>query len=259
VCAAFDVDGLRADIVMARTAVALAAWHGRDAVTLGRTHRSAARPAARRRRDPFDAPGWTRASSTTHSTKRSTISTARSPTRPARRRPGGRRARGRERRRVRRGRCARTGRGRARPATPRPRPGESRHRLRRPTPIGSAPSTVPGVGAGVGRTGARGPSRRPGRTTGSRTPLGQLTSLHAPRDRTRCRAAPAQPRTHRAGSGAARRRPARGGPRGPRGQPRAVLRRRVRVDGGPGPDVRGEGRVLSCCSTPTSAATRSGW
>jgi len=58
VCAAFDVDGLRADIVVARTAVALAAWHGRarvdesdvrDAVRLALPHR--------RRRDPFDAPG----------------------------------------------------------------------------------------------------------------------------------------------------------------------------------------------------------
>ena len=33
VCAAFDVDGLRADLVTARAAVALAAWAGRDAVT----------------------------------------------------------------------------------------------------------------------------------------------------------------------------------------------------------------------------------
>jgi len=58
VCASFDVDGLRADIVIARTAAAHAAWHGRDTVT-----RADIRAAAllalphRRRRNPFDAPG----------------------------------------------------------------------------------------------------------------------------------------------------------------------------------------------------------
>jgi magnesium chelatase subunit D len=58
VCASFDVDGLRADIVIARTAAAHAAWHGRDTVT-----REDIRVAAllalphRRRRNPFDAPG----------------------------------------------------------------------------------------------------------------------------------------------------------------------------------------------------------
>ncbi|MFB7614136.1 putative cobaltochelatase [Kitasatospora sp. NPDC056181] len=58
VCAAFEVDGLRADIVMARTAVALAAWAGRTEV-LEEDVRQAARLALphRRRRNPFDAPG----------------------------------------------------------------------------------------------------------------------------------------------------------------------------------------------------------
>ncbi|NHC12776.1 putative cobaltochelatase [Motilibacter deserti] len=58
VCAAFDVDGLRADLVTARTAVALAAWHGRDEV-LPEDVRQAALLALphRRRRNPFDAPG----------------------------------------------------------------------------------------------------------------------------------------------------------------------------------------------------------
>ncbi|WP_042402039.1 ATP-binding protein, partial [Streptacidiphilus carbonis] len=58
VCAAFEVDGLRADIVMARTAVALAAWSGRTAVT-AEDVRTAAQLALphRRRRNPFDAPG----------------------------------------------------------------------------------------------------------------------------------------------------------------------------------------------------------
>ncbi|MER7476003.1 ATP-binding protein [Micromonospora sp. NPDC000018] len=58
VCAAFDVDGMRADIVTARTALAHAAWHGRDVVTVEDV-RVAARLALphRRRRDPFDTPG----------------------------------------------------------------------------------------------------------------------------------------------------------------------------------------------------------
>jgi magnesium chelatase subunit D len=58
VCGAFGVDGMRADLVTARTAIALAAWAGRDVVT-EEDVRTAARLALphRRRRDPFDAPG----------------------------------------------------------------------------------------------------------------------------------------------------------------------------------------------------------
>jgi magnesium chelatase subunit D len=58
VCAAFEVDGMRADIVTARAAVAHAAWHGRRYVTR-EDIRAAARLALphRRRRNPFDAPG----------------------------------------------------------------------------------------------------------------------------------------------------------------------------------------------------------
>jgi magnesium chelatase subunit D len=58
VCAAFDVDGLRADIVTARAAIAHAAWSGREEVTEDDV-RVAARLALphRRRRNPFDAPG----------------------------------------------------------------------------------------------------------------------------------------------------------------------------------------------------------
>lgn len=58
VCAAFDVDGLRADIVTAKAAMALAAWDGRDDVTTDDV-RTAARLALphRRRRTPFEAPG----------------------------------------------------------------------------------------------------------------------------------------------------------------------------------------------------------
>lgn len=57
-CAAFEVDGMRADIVMARTSTALAAWAGRTAVSAEDVRRAAllALP-HRRRRNPFDAPG----------------------------------------------------------------------------------------------------------------------------------------------------------------------------------------------------------
>ena len=58
ICAAFGVDGLRADIVTARAAAAHAAWDGRAEVVTADI-RAAARLALphRRRRNPFDAPG----------------------------------------------------------------------------------------------------------------------------------------------------------------------------------------------------------
>ncbi|GGL17183.1 hypothetical protein GCM10014719_19150 [Planomonospora parontospora subsp. antibiotica] len=58
VCAGFEVDGLRADLVTASAAIAHAAWQGRTEVTAADV-REAARLALphRRRRDPFDAPG----------------------------------------------------------------------------------------------------------------------------------------------------------------------------------------------------------
>ena len=57
-CAAFDVDGMRADLVVARSAVAHAAWRGADVVA-EEDIRVAAELALphRRRRDPFDDPG----------------------------------------------------------------------------------------------------------------------------------------------------------------------------------------------------------
>lgn len=58
VCAAFDVDGMRADIVTARAAAAHAAWQGRTTVT-AEDVRAAALLALphRKRRNPFDEPG----------------------------------------------------------------------------------------------------------------------------------------------------------------------------------------------------------
>lgn len=57
-CAAFDVDGMRADLVVARAAVAHAAWRGAE--TVGEPDIRVAAELAlphRRRRDPFDEPG----------------------------------------------------------------------------------------------------------------------------------------------------------------------------------------------------------
>jgi len=58
VCAAFGVDGMRADLVVARAAVAHAAWRGAGAVAEAdiRVAAELALP-HRRRRDPFDEPG----------------------------------------------------------------------------------------------------------------------------------------------------------------------------------------------------------
>jgi magnesium chelatase subunit D len=58
VCAAFDVDGMRADLVTARTAIAHAAWRGSTEVA-EQDVEVAVRLALplRRRRDPFDEPG----------------------------------------------------------------------------------------------------------------------------------------------------------------------------------------------------------
>ncbi len=57
-CASFDVDGMRADLVVARTAVAHAAWRGGGSVDEAdiRVAAELALP-HRRRRDPFDDPG----------------------------------------------------------------------------------------------------------------------------------------------------------------------------------------------------------
>ncbi len=58
VCAGFEVDGMRADIVTARTATALAAWAGRtDVVTEDVRQAALLSLPHRRRRNPFDAPG----------------------------------------------------------------------------------------------------------------------------------------------------------------------------------------------------------
>ena len=58
VCAAFEVEGLRADVVTTRAAAAHAAWEGRTQVTLADIRAAALLSLPhRRRRNPFDAPG----------------------------------------------------------------------------------------------------------------------------------------------------------------------------------------------------------
>jgi magnesium chelatase subunit D len=58
VCAAFEVDGMRADLVLARTALAHASWRGADAVDEADVRVAAALALPhRQRRDPFDQPG----------------------------------------------------------------------------------------------------------------------------------------------------------------------------------------------------------
>lgn len=58
VCAAFDVDGMRADLVIARAARAHAAWRGAAEVTEDDVRVAAALALPhRKRRDPFDEPG----------------------------------------------------------------------------------------------------------------------------------------------------------------------------------------------------------
>ncbi len=57
-CASFDVDGMRADLVLARTATAHAAWRGDSEVTAEDVRVAAELTLPhRRRRDPFDEPG----------------------------------------------------------------------------------------------------------------------------------------------------------------------------------------------------------
>ena len=58
VCAAFEVDGMRADLVVARTSIAHCVWRGANTVTEDDVE-AAVRLALphRRRRDPFDEPG----------------------------------------------------------------------------------------------------------------------------------------------------------------------------------------------------------
>ena len=290
VCAAFEVDGLRADLVTARAAVAHAAWHDRDRVTKADI-RAAARLSLphRRRRNPFDAPGLDEdlldqllgddepaaagGAAAGHPAGRLRgHRRRRRPGRRAGRRPAGHPARPGRLERLERARgpgaepAARAA-GPTRDRRPtRPRPTED------PRPTAAAVSvaapgqtyrtrlfTARGVGAGTAGRRSRAVTTT-GRTVGSTLPDGEHRPLHL--SATVRAAAPHQaPAGGRPAAGSGSSGPTCGTP-SPRAAsptsccwpstpparwPRASGWRRSRP-----PSSR-------CCSTPTSAATRSGW
>ena len=58
ICIAFDVDGMRADLVMHKTARTVAAWEGLNEVTVAHVQKAAEFALLhRRRRQPFEQPG----------------------------------------------------------------------------------------------------------------------------------------------------------------------------------------------------------
>ena len=158
-CAAFDVDGMRADLVVARTAVAHAAWRGARPTVEEEDIRVAAELALphRRRRDPFDDPGLD------PDQLDEAMQQAGQPAERARPRAGTRPAR-------RRGRC--------RPTAPAPRRSTMPRRKPTPGPAGPRPNAapsatfrakalvVPGVGEGA-----------PGRRSRARNRMGTPVSV----------------------------------------------------------------------------------
>ncbi|MGW3194997.1 putative cobaltochelatase [Streptomyces sp. NPDC001118] len=196
-CAAFEVDGMRADIVMARTATALAAWAGRTDV-LAEDVRQAALLALphRRRRNPFDAPGLDE--DKLDETLEQFSGEDEGEDDPDPDGPGG-------------------GGGRPQPdsgpqsggdTAARPEAGESgepqasgsaqeQSAVRAAEPFRTKVLTVPGIGAGAAGRRSRARTEH-GRTTGARRPQGALTKLHlaatvqaaAPHQRARGRSGP---------------------------------------------------------------------
>ena len=275
VCAAFDVDGMRADLVIARAAIAHAAWRGRDG---GRARRTCgSRPGWRcrtgagatrstspgvdeqalddaleqRPRGSRDRPGRPRrARRRTAATARSaTARRAATATAPAIATDGPGDAAGATARRQRRRTAgpprrdptaagARRRRHDGRRAPERPTAAPRRRPARRSAPAASSyPASArapPGGGRGPGPSSAGScgrPARPPGGPPTCTCPA--TVAAAAPHQRARGRVRPAP---------AAARRPAPRRARGPRGQPRAVRRRRLRVDGREGADGRGHRR-----------------
>ncbi|MGW5048109.1 putative cobaltochelatase [Streptomyces griseoluteus] len=192
-CAAFEVDGMRADIVMARTATALAAWDGRSDV-LAEDVRQAALLALphRRRRNPFDAPGLDE-----DKLDRTLEESAGDDDDPDPDGPGGGGQPSPEE-------GPQGGDAGARPGTgedgePQPAAGGAGEQApaRAAEPFRTKALTVPGVGAGAAGRRSRARTER-GRTTGALRPRGALTKLHlaatvraaAPHQRARGRSGP---------------------------------------------------------------------
>ncbi|MFI6252081.1 putative cobaltochelatase [Streptomyces sp. NPDC051016] len=198
-CAAFEVDGMRADIVMARTATALAAWAGRTEV-LAEDVRQAALLALphRRRRNPFDAPGLDE--DRLDQTLEEFSGEDRSDDDPDPDGPGG----GGGQPQPDEGPQGDGGSdGAARPeagegdGVPRQAGGGEQAPVRAAEPFRTKVLSVPGIGEGAAGRRSRARTEH-GRTTGARRPRGALTKLHlaatvqaaAPHQRARGRSGP---------------------------------------------------------------------
>ena len=177
-CAAFEVDGLRADLVMARTAAAHAAWRGRHR---GRRRRHPGRgpagPAAPAPAQPVRRARGRRAAARRRARSRPTR--RRRPTRSGARpgsRPDGPDPGGGSGGRLRRSRDAETPRNRGRAAAA----GSGRDRPHRPAPPFRARLLqLPTVGTEIGAAGRRSRARSvTGRVTRAERPSGRLTRLH---------------------------------------------------------------------------------
>ncbi|MFJ9836273.1 putative cobaltochelatase [Streptomyces sp. NPDC101169] len=196
-CAAFEVDGMRADIVMARTATALAAWAGRTDV-LAEDVRQAALLALphRRRRNPFDAPGLDEDKLDETMEQYSGEGEGDDDPDPGPQGPGGG------------GQPAPDsgpqgdGGAAARPEAgeggqPQPSGGQEQSAVRAAEPFRTKVLSVPGIGEGAAGRRSRARTEH-GRTTGARRPRGALTKLHlaatvlaaAPHQRARGRSGP---------------------------------------------------------------------
>ncbi|MFF9666142.1 putative cobaltochelatase [Streptomyces althioticus] len=174
-CAAFEVDGMRADIVMARTATALAAWAGRTDV-LAEDVRQAALLALphRRRRNPFDAPGLD------EDKLDETLEEFSGDDDPDPDGDGGGPGGGGGRPEPDEG-PAGDGADAARPAEgegePAPGGAGEQSPVRAAEPFRAKVLSVPGIGEGVAGRRSRARTEH-GRTTGARRPQGTLTKLH---------------------------------------------------------------------------------
>ncbi|GII21496.1 VWA domain-containing protein [Planosporangium mesophilum] len=175
ICLAYGVDGLRADIVIARAAIALAAWHGRTEVTPADVA-DAARLALphRRRRDPLDPPG-------TDEQRLDEVLEENRPDPDDDPPPGGGGPSGPSDDGPDQGGPDQSGPSDAAPDD-RGVSQEENGQRRQPAPVGAAyrPKAlrVPGRGVG-GPSGKRSSAyARTGRVVGSRLPAGRLTSVH---------------------------------------------------------------------------------
>ncbi|MEV5354720.1 putative cobaltochelatase [Streptomyces sp. NPDC052693] len=196
-CAAFEVDGMRADIVMARTATALAAWAGRTDV-LAEDVRQAALLALphRRRRNPFDAPGLDEDKLDETLEEFGGSQDDDPDPDPGPDGPGGGGGQPDP------GEGPEGGDTGARPEAgeggqPQPSGGGEQSAVRSAEPFRTKVLSVPGIGEGVAGRRSRARTEH-GRTTGARRPRGALTKLHlaatvqaaAPHQRARGRSGP---------------------------------------------------------------------